>query len=541
MGLLLFLLGGGLFILRYQPPSAEADLYPVPDAIQYSATAWNLWRGLGFTVELGGRLHPPRYPIGFSLTLVPVFALGGTELHDASIAVLVTSMLLFLPLAIFARRLFGTSAAFWAVFFAGLSPLLIEHSTRVMSESLSVLLVAALFALESRGAGALCLGLLGGFAASVRYTNLMALLPSFLRVASSGSVRRRLEGLSGLALGAALFLVPLALEHQIDYGGVGRDGYHYWHPDRYENAGFTFSWSYAWRGPVVTWTSRPVGLVEQYARELAGFSRFLYSPAVALLALGGVVLTLVRERRQRRATGPPSNGSILRFWSYPAFLYVFYSFYYGEDRRFLLPALVVVAPFAGGMAQAFCARLGPRFQFLGGVALFAAVIATSAPSSLDRPPPRPQLRYLYAQQYDRILPKDAVLLTSLDVLYMEYYWRRDTQRSIVALFPDVPHATVIAPRPLPPNPHGSLRSDAFRIWALEHGAEEPVPVWRPGSDLLRGFGPRSLFLDLAEHESRALAMLEADGYLTVPLSPPGPRRLYRLQPCPTPLGAPGMD
>lgn len=515
--------------LRFAPPSAEADLYPVPDAIQYSATAWNISHGLGFSVTLDGKTHPPRYPIGFPLTLAPAFLLGGTELHHASVVVLATSLLLFLPMWTFASRLFGAGAAFWAVLFVGLSPLLIEHSTRVMSEALTILLVAGIYALEARGAGALCLGLMGGFAASVRYTNIVALLPTLLRIVGSKGSRGRVMGFLGLAAGASAFLAPMALQRARDFGSLARDGYHYWHPDRYENAGFVFDLNYAWKAPVVTWTRRPEGLLERYAQDLAGLSRRLYSPLVPILALAGVALTLAKDRKRIDLAGSASAGSVARFLSYPAFLYLFYSFYYGEDRRFLLPALIPIAALAGGAADAACRHLGGRRSVLLAVVLAAGLVWTSEPRLLRGPQIRPQLRHFYVAQYDRLLPQNAVLISSLDVLYLEYYWRRMTERQVVALGPGVPHATVIAPHTIPPNPHGSLRPDAFRLWALAHGAVEPIPIWRPGSGLRLRLDDRPLFLDLASHESAALRRFGSDGFSAEPLSPPGPRRLYRLR------------
>src|SRR5262249_55036838 len=157
------------------------------------------------------------------------------------------------------------------------------------------------------------------------------------------------------------------------------------------------------------------GLIQQYAMDLSGLTRRLYSPLVPLLALGGAILALRRQQGLRSlGRGGPSP---LRFLAYPAFLYLFYSFFYCAGQRFFLPVLVPFAVFAGGCADWLCRRPRPLAAILAVLSLVLVLVLTSTPGLLQRPALRPQLRYLYTSDYDRLLPDDAVLVSSLDVLY----------------------------------------------------------------------------------------------------------------------------
>ncbi len=542
-----------LAVVRWVPPDAQGDLYPLPDAIQYTVSAQNIAQGKGYVVELAGRVHPPRYPIGFPLSLAPVFLLGG-EFRHAAIAVFLYAMLFFLPLGLVAWRFFGQGAAFWTILFAGFSPVFVQHSSMIMSESLSLLMIGTIFAIELLGSRGrrnyFCLGLLGGFAALVRYTGLMALIPTGLRALKEKTWRARLTAIGTLAIGVAIFLAPTLCFNAQSYGDLFRNGYHYWQPERYENPGFTFGIDYALNHAVVTWAKHPQPLLIYYARVLSGVDGGLFAPIVPLLALLGVCFFWCKRKshglgggleqavpgpgwrkKEKNVEAATLVASVCRLLSYPFFLYLFYSCYHSDESRFLLPALFPTSLLAGMAASQLIQRIRGGGPVLA-LTLFAVFFFTSKPSAFSRPHLRPQLRYLIVQRYNEFLPNDAVLLTSMDPLYLEAHLRKGTDRVVMALLPDTSHATPIAPHPLPRPSGRAMSIEEYRRWSLDFGAEYPVPVFGFHKAALEPLKDRPIFLDLASHQRGVGRKIRRLGFQLIPLTPPGPRRLYRLQAIP---------
>src|SRR5262245_5849846 len=268
------------------------DLKPRPDALEYALIARQLASLSAPVLTIDGEHYPSRYPYGTPLCFAPVLALTGGRLDVAYTgAIVFAAGALWLPYLV-GRRLVGGWAGVLALAVCAMSPEHARFSGLVMSEipsALIMLLIAALWLALADGRvrpmGYLGLGLLAGFAGSIRYPNWIAL--ACLLADACWRVLQRRSGarmaLLSLGLGAALSLVPQLVYNAAMFGSPFEDGYRYWEPDDYKS-GHAVLLDYAVRPFSDQWQE---GNLVYYGRALIGATHALYRPEVFALAVVG--------------------------------------------------------------------------------------------------------------------------------------------------------------------------------------------------------------------------------------------------------------
>lgn len=215
---------GVAFALRagYATLALGPDARPSSDSATYDAVAWNLARGLGFSLD---GAHGP-YPTAFVPPAVPwltsvLYSAAGHRFFAAILLQCVLGALLPLLVAGFARATFGGGVARWAGPIVAVHPLLVFFSGYVMTETafclalVTALFVSAEWVKTPRPGRAFGAGIAWGLAALVRPTALVlplvvalwAWVPLGLTVRAGDRVRQLALLLAGVALALAPWTV----------------------------------------------------------------------------------------------------------------------------------------------------------------------------------------------------------------------------------------------------------------------------------------------------------------------------------------------
>lgn len=199
---------------------------PYSDAVTYDQVAWNLARGMGFTLMGGNAPYPTAFvPPALPWVLSLLYRAAGHSFFAAVLLMCGLGALVPPLLRQLGRAMFGPVVGNWAGWLAVVHPLLVFFSGYVMTESLySVTLLFALLASvawikQPRAGRAFGTGALWGIAALTRPTALpLAVVAALwawapLGLALAPGERRRQVGL--LLLGVALTVAPWTLRNAV--------------------------------------------------------------------------------------------------------------------------------------------------------------------------------------------------------------------------------------------------------------------------------------------------------------------------------------
>ena len=417
--LLAILLAFALLMIANAGFSNGQELWPMPDAVEYAASAVNLDRGLGPVLHFGGDTYSSRYTIGYPLLLAAGYPLLGHRPEWLCIVTALTALVAIAGLYILTLWTFDRPSATLAALILAASPHFLGLSTLVMSDvpSLAVVLLAALAFLyaeekESVIASALC-GLLVGYAVTVRVTN-GAILAGMLSAALLVRPRRlRIGQMIAFAIGLVPFPGLQAWVNLHYLGSPLSNGYAFWLPDYYSTGLKAFKLSYLVEPPepgyqhgnIVAYAIALLGLdgvfgqlaVSTELRTLhhwhfAGtqlralvHARYAWYPFPVIVFAGiGVYFALRGERiaRTRRA--------LYLGLGFLAALLLIYLPYFVFDPRFILPALSIVFAAAGYGLVSANRRLHRGWAGYAVIAmdvLLAGAIAAQTSSWLSVPMP----------------------------------------------------------------------------------------------------------------------------------------------------------
>jgi len=354
---------------RYTPPPAVVDMFPQPDAIEYAASARQLLEHGRFVLPLNGVALPPKVSFGFPLLIIPAYLIAGHAHANAIWAVLALQLVEVLLVFWLAARLCGRWAALAAAALVVASPLDASLSQLIMSDlAASVAIVASLVALareELRVRDAAIAGLLAAAAFAIRIGALFY-LPALIGLCAWVAGERRRAATVAFAAGWGLGVAPVAIYNWVALGSPFKTGYQIRSPLEFASLGGTFALGHALeRGKAASYLA---GLAGLHGQSL-GHDEQLYSPSVALLALGAAAIALrARDRGARFAGGA---------WALIVTTLALYLFYYWpSDLRMLHLAVPLTALLAAYALREAFRRLPQPWALVASCALLAPVAVT---------------------------------------------------------------------------------------------------------------------------------------------------------------------
>jgi 4-amino-4-deoxy-L-arabinose transferase-like glycosyltransferase len=225
----------GLLLLAwfafYVTPDFAASL--PQDGVDYAVSAVNLLEHGKPFISAYGHYFPSTHPFGTSLLMLPAYALFGHNPGNGIYAILICALLTIALTYIIGVRLGGRLCGCFAALFLITHYGFWQYSQKIMSEAPSVLLgtVALALLLTDRELGPSNRKLIGagaalGFAAMVRYDNLLFLLPAIIILPWDGAWRDRVRRVATLLAGVTPFLIILAIYQQATFGRAWWTSYH---------------------------------------------------------------------------------------------------------------------------------------------------------------------------------------------------------------------------------------------------------------------------------------------------------------------------
>ncbi len=392
------------------PPSKVPEL-AWPDSVHYSIGAWNLAKGNGYSIMLNGERLPPKYPPGTSLLLAIYYSLSGNRREAGIYLMQLMSVLAILFTWLASRKAGGTAGGIAALIGTMTGSSILIYRNMIYSEIPALWAGAFLLFLvvymKKGWPRALVLGLVAGFAVVIRYS--MAILFPPMLLLFMLEKEKPLRNLALFSLASAVPLGLLAWWHMRAFGSPFRTGYSLWLPRMHEGGFPVFSLSYALHGPYIP-AGNPPNLAF-YLDTLMGGRNFLYAYPVALACLPGLLLLFKGERLE-----------VFCVLSVAVF-YAFFSLYFYQEERLLLPAVPFVVLFGVPTLR----RLGGLLHMpgLGDILLMILaglnlIYAYKLVSTVDFEKAPLRNEAARAGTISGIIPEGAVFITGRDILFYSH-------------------------------------------------------------------------------------------------------------------------
>jgi hypothetical protein len=438
--ILALILGFALLLIARKGFGTGQELWPMPDAEEYAATAVNLDRGLGPVLHFGGISYPSLHPIGYPLILAAAYPLLGHRVERLCMVTALTALVAIAGLYLLTLGMFDRPSAIFAGLLLATSPHFLVLSTCVMSDvpALAVVIPAVLAFLyaeekESMVASALC-GLLAGLAVTIRPTNAVILVGMLAAVVLVQPPRLRLARVMAFAIAFLPFPGLQAWVNLHYLGSPLSSGYAFWLPQFYSSMFKPFKLSYLFvpchaidtgdrHGSLISYAIAMLGLdgifgqvpMSWKLRALVHARYDLYPFPVAVFAGLGVFMAMRRD----------GNASMMRAMylglGFLASLLLICLFHFYVDPRFLLPALFIVFAAAGYGLVSANRRLKwgcAGFAVIALDALLAGAIVVVTVSRLAAAPPSKLVAEVLT-----IRPRlsNAVVVSDISLQWLELY------------------------------------------------------------------------------------------------------------------------
>ncbi|HTS16536.1 MAG TPA: hypothetical protein VMP11_03090 [Verrucomicrobiae bacterium] len=218
----------------YVTPDFAANL--PQDGVDFAVPAVNLLERGCFADTAYGHEFPPAHPFGMALLLIPAYSLTGHFLGNGIYAVLLCALGTIALTYIIGMRMSGRTGGCLAALFLITNYGFWQYSQKIMSEVPSVFLGVVVMTLalavgnrERSGLICFAIGLVLGLATTVRYDNVLLLIPALplLLTAECPWPARTRNVLLCLA-GIVPFVGALAAYNQEVFGSAERTGYGVW-------------------------------------------------------------------------------------------------------------------------------------------------------------------------------------------------------------------------------------------------------------------------------------------------------------------------
>ncbi|HVN28990.1 MAG TPA: glycosyltransferase family 39 protein, partial [Candidatus Binataceae bacterium] len=414
------------------------ELWPAPDAIEYSAMAINMDRGIGPVLHFAGLTYPARYTVGYPLLLSVAYPLVGRRPERLCLATAFMALVAVAGLYLLTLWAFDRPSAIVAAMLLATSPYFIGLSTCVLSDvpALAISILAALaflYALERESIGAAALsGLLVGWAITIRVTNATILIGIVAAVWAVTPRRLSMPAIIAFGIGSIPFPALQAWTDWRYFGSPLSTGYAFWRPDIYRTGQDAFSLRYLFFPVSPKWKHGNLG---SYLLALSGLdgltgrlrfgmelrpllhSRYaLYpSPVAVFAALGALAIGRGKPRAVTIRTIYLGGGFLVT-------LLFFYLFYFYRDPRFVLPAMFIIFALAGFGIVSTNRNFKPGWMGIGVIVLDAIIVAGVAAETITHlSMGAPDSKIIAEVQEIRPQLAHSVLVTDISLQWLELF------------------------------------------------------------------------------------------------------------------------
>ena len=414
------------FIILFRTAYNASDFEIFPDSVEYAVAASRLVTDQSYTIVMDGQSWPPRYPPWFSmLVIAPAYLLFGDEPGNAIFPILFASLL-------------GIAAAFVIGYqvnglICGVSAslaLLVVSLYRVLSKCvmtdvpcIALLLIACLLYVRLKivsshsRAPYLLAGILSGLCAAFRPVYASVALPFLWLVMRNISKKHTFQQIALVAIPGMFFVALTMGYNNAVFGTPMRTGYHFWCPVPYDQLGMTFSLSY------VTLNLKT-----------------MLQSCLPVLVFAILLLIFLDKLRHQKLIGGSVKKSMESLFEFTIItcvpMVIFHLLYFYPSRRFFLPINSLLAIIFGIMIGIGMHKLSHR-----ALASIQLIILVGALILRFVFPDSPPTRRIAADNINRYTPEDALIISAIDPVYLEFMTCRFSQRRILPISRRVEYAS----------------------------------------------------------------------------------------------------
>ncbi|MBI3578446.1 MAG: glycosyltransferase family 39 protein [Ignavibacteriales bacterium] len=420
LSLCIIIFSVGAFQNPQSPKSSFRNLDPLPDAAEYAILASNIYQGVGARLSVNETTFPSRYPLGFSILIIPFYAVLGNDIANAFYCLFLLGLLSIVVLYLLARNISNNPfSPFLATFFFAANPLVWILSGLVMSEmATTFFLLLSLYSLSrirlSDTVGwFILLGCSIGYAAFIRIPNIAIAAPIIVYLVWRKKVPFWSARMMGFMLPLLFFCGVIAMQNYFLYGSVFGTGYS---AHSVVSFGFGYFLTHSLHyfkslflgiGGVSLWTTGP-----------------FYSEIITVFLVVGIY-SLVREKK---------FGTLIVGVGISALLFVIYSAWFFLDVRFLLPLFPLIFIGAAYGISYFVSHLKEAHRW-SAIAIVAAIYfvnpihpSVGSLAAAERKFSKSNLptNYIQVQEVNAYMDSinaernTHILITSLNLVYQEH-------------------------------------------------------------------------------------------------------------------------
>ncbi|MFN2622828.1 MAG: ArnT family glycosyltransferase [Chthoniobacterales bacterium] len=426
--LVLLLLIAAIWMAR--SPYSSSNLEVPPDSVEYALAPAQLLEIGHYQIVAEGRGLPPRYPPWFSVVVIlPVYVLLGAEPGNAIFGITIFAVGGVGIAWAIGRKISGGAGGILAALGLLAVPSYSAWSTQVMSDVPCAVLVLAgcwlFLQIRARAeSDQLSLFWAAGFlialATLFRPVSAAMLLPLAVAALVPWRFRRALARSTALLVpmfGAAA--IGFAY-NKATFGSPFRSGYDFW----------------SWTGSTRLETFFSISSVGPNCRMLFGTA---FPILLGICVATDIVLRGTRPSARNNVV--PRLRDLIFFVAGAGIpILVFYLFYSYPSDRFFLPILAGVAVIAGSLLGLL---IDQGYQRTIGVLLVGLILLVTC-ARIVVPEPIPQRR-IAADRIRQNTPADAIIISTIDPVFLEQRVARGSERRIMPLSRDVEYARAVYP------------------------------------------------------------------------------------------------
>lgn len=449
-----------LFFL-YAPPHKAAKMDVVPDSVEYSITAYNLFNGKGFNIEINNEKYRARSLIGYPLLIIPFYFFFGSFIGNAVFSSLFFALGSLILVYFIAKRIFNKYVAFLSILILLTSKLFAIYSILIMTEVASIFFILLIFylfiKLKLNKVNLFIIGSLLGFSATIRFTNILILIPLFFLFFFMKFDLKKLKNSIWFFFGTFFFLIPYFILNKIIFNGFLRTGANYWISYWYDYNLFSFEHILGYNID-----SNMPNLIF-YLKQIFGFGDF-YSFFVVLFVFVGFYLFFKNYRIMKDKEIRLFFFSIIMLIVY----FLFYIVHFAQNDRYLMiiiPFFSIIAAYAFYYFFNFKSKnllrkvLTIFFIFLFVIHFFSFIISNYKAIQYPIPVKYEIVKFMQLRQ--------GYFISSIDGAYISHF----TDLNYIPLFNGVEYTDKIICEEKPVgNPPGEINE--YRKWALKNGCRK---------------------------------------------------------------------
>lgn len=439
--LLLILAAAAAF---YVTPYEASNLRISPDSVEYAIGGNNIVTEGGYFIRINGQRFPPRYPPWFSAFFIaPAYFFLGEEIGNG-----IYPITLMAILGVFTAYLIGRYiSGIWGGMFAGLGLILLPlyriYATEIMTEApcCTLLLLAALLYVHIRNSEIqrlylfLAAGLIIAMASSIRPVSTSIIFPFLIEGISPGQKDRRITKMLLILIPVAIMTAANFLYNYRTFGSPLRNGYNYWCAVPFDFTSLCFSLNYL----------------------TMNIKTLLLTPIPALILVIALLFLLERRFKAPEAIALNCNSRLRHFMIFTVIaalpIITVHLVYFFDETRFYLPVTCLLIAIAAGMTGRWFGKIHVGYALTLQTLVTSTAAILACKSSGYSPPMR-----AIADQLANNTPANAIIISSLDPAYLDFFVTKSTQRQIIPLSRNVEYASKVAcpvkvsnPQPFPKN------------------------------------------------------------------------------------------